>query len=241
MTVVALVGLAIWGPQHPAWANPDGGQASGVLPPSATPAGYSRADMTRLLGQFTTSGNQSIYYPSTPFQVLYVDPTLFEPPIPVTTRLAPCSSAAPPCGLLFTQSGQFSNTFNVTRGTKFFVPVDNADDSPPIAGQFPSNSRQAKDYVFERGQLGAKGMSVTIDSHRVELGASYVAGPVTTPPLLDGGGTQMITIGAFLAPMPPGKHVVRIRGGYFGRAIRDTYGVGFLALDLSYRVVVAGS
>ena len=63
---------------------------------------------------------------------------------------------------------------------------------------------------------------------------------MTTPPLLDGGGTHIITIGAFLAPMPPGEHVVRIRGGYFGRGIRDTYGIGFLTLDLSYRVVVAG-
>lgn len=240
VALVAFLGFSAWG-SHAVSADSGDARGSGVLPPAATPEGYSRADMARLLGQFTTSGNDSTYYPRTPFQVLYVDPARAEPPINVTSSFAPCSSPTPPCGLLFTQSGKFSNSFKVDRGTRFFVPVDNADDSPPIAGQFPTDPKQAKDYVTERGQLGAKGMSITIDSHRVELGASYIAGPVTTPPLLDGGGTHIITIGAFLAPMSPGEHVVRIRGGYFGRAIEDTYGIGFIALDFTYRVVVAAA
>ncbi len=70
------------------------------------------------------------------------------------------------------------------------------------------------------------------------MGLSYVAGPVTTPPLLDGGGTHTITIGGFLAPMTPGQHTVRISGGYFGETISDTYGIGFIALDFTYRVTV---
>ena len=76
----------------------------GVLPPSATPKGYSLADMSRLTALFTTSGNQASYYPKTPFQVLYVNP---------------------------------GNSFTVRRGTMFYVPLWNADDSPPVVGKFP--------------------------------------------------------------------------------------------------------
>jgi hypothetical protein len=36
---------------------------------------------------------------------------------------------------------------------------------------------------------------------------------VETEPLLDGGGTHMITIGAFVSPMAPSPHTVRITGG----------------------------
>ena len=65
---------------------------------------------------------------------------------------------------------------------------------------------------------------------------------VTMPPLLDGGGTHMITIGRrFLSPMTPGTHVVRIEGGYFGAGIFETYGFGFISLDFSYRVRVTRS
>ncbi len=70
------------------------------------------------------------------------------------------------------------------------------------------------------------------------MGPEYVAGPVTTPPLLDGGGTHMITIGAFLSPMAPGVDSLRIQGGYFGAGIQETYGFGFISLDFTYRVEV---
>jgi hypothetical protein len=45
----------------------DGGH---VLPPGARPDGFSLEDMARLMGQFTTSGNDLKYYPKTPFQIL---------------------------------------------------------------------------------------------------------------------------------------------------------------------------
>jgi hypothetical protein len=60
---------------------------------------------------------------------------------------------------------------------------------------------------------------------------------VETPPLLDGGGTHMITIGAFLSPMTPGTHIVEIKGGYFGGAI-PPLGIGFISFDFTYRVQV---
>ena len=231
---VALIGVVGSGP-----ASAGGGASGGVMPASAQPLGYSRADMTGLLALFTTSGNQPAYYPDTPFQILYVDPALSEPFRVVASDLtAPCTSPAPPCGLFATQSGPFSNSLTVPAGTRFFVPVDNADDSPPIVGTFPTTNDGAKRYIFDPLQAGGKDFAVIIDGVSTPLGPAYVAGPVTTPPLLDGGGTHMITIGAFLNPMTPGQHTVRITGGYYGQGIRDTYGVGFIALDFTYRVTV---
>ena len=214
-------------------------RGSGVLPASATPLGYSRADMTRLLALFTTSGNDPQYYPDTPFQILYTDPGLVQFNF-VTRDGTPCVTepATPTCGLHVTQTGKFANTFQVRRGTPFFVPVDNADDSPPVVGNFPTTPRGAKKYVFDPAQLGGEGFVVCIDSVSTTLGPEYVAGPVTTPPLLDGGGTHMITIGAFLSPMKPGTHVVQIQGGYFGAGVFEATGIGFISLDFSYRVRV---
>ena len=118
------------------------------------------------------------------------------------------------------------------------MPVDNADDSPPVVGTFPANNKAAKAYIFGPHQLAGRGFAVCVDHRCRPLGPEYVAGPVETPPLLDGGGTHMITIGAFLSPMTPGVHDVRITGGYFGAGIFSVYGIGFIALDLTYRVHV---
>jgi hypothetical protein len=92
-------------------------------------------------------------------------------------------------------------------------------------------------------QHGGQGFTIRIDSKTTSLGPAYVAGPVTTPPLLDvppgkPGETHMITLGAFLHPMTPGTHVVEIEGGYFGDAILQTYGIRFIALDFTYQVRV---
>jgi hypothetical protein len=177
----------------------------GVLPPSATPKGYSLNDMSRLTALFTTSGNDVKYLPKTPFQILYVAP---------------------------------GNSFTVKAGTMFYVPLWNADDSPPVAGVFPTTPSEARHYWFDADQLGAKGFLIQIDSTTTHLGERYVAGPVTTPPLLDGGGTHYTTIGAFLNPLTPGVHTVRIEGGLFGPLIEATYGVPSLTEDISYSVRV---
>ena len=74
--VAALALLACWAlaPQARAVAaGNDTGQ--GVLPPPATPKGYSLDDMSRLTALFTTSFNNPRYYPDTPFQILYFDPS----------------------------------------------------------------------------------------------------------------------------------------------------------------------
>jgi hypothetical protein len=54
------------------------------------------------------------------------------------------------------------------------------------------------------------------------LGAAYLAGPVTTAPLPDGGGTHILTVGAFLSPLSPGQYTVSISGGAFGAGISTT-------------------
>jgi len=211
------------------------------MPASAQPLGYSRADMTGLLALFTTSGNNQDFYPATPFQILYVDPSLTEGRFVRENLQTPCDPATETgCGLFFTEQpdSPFSNSFTVPAGTRFFVPVDNADDSPPIVGTFPTTNDGAKTYIFDPRQVGGKDFAVIIDGVSTPLGPAYVAGPVTTLPLLDGGGTHMITIGAFLNPMTPGQHTVRITGGYYGQGIRDTYGIGFIALDFTYQVTV---
>ena len=47
----------------------------------------------------------------------------------------------------------------------------------------------------------------------------------------------MITIGAFIGPMSPGTHTVRITGGYFGDILQEV-GLAFIRLDFTYEVVV---
>jgi hypothetical protein len=142
-----------------------------------------------------------------------------------------------PFQILYVKSSQPS-LFKVEAGTMFYVPLWNADDSPPVAGVFPTTPIQAKWYFFDPAQLGAS-FRILIDSNTTELGPQYVAGPVTTPPLLDGGGTHFVTIGAFLYPLSPGTHTVRIQGGLYGKLIEATYGIPSVSEDISYTVHVS--
>jgi len=67
--------------------------------------------------------------------------------------------------------------------------------------------------------------------------------PVTTPTLLDCAppdiacGNHIITLGAFLHPLTPGTHTVRIQGGVFGEEVLATYGQTFEE-DITYSVTV---
>ena len=49
-----------------------------------------------------------------------------------------------------------TNSFVVKPGTTFFVPIENATDSPPVAGAFPTTDGQAEHYFFDSSQLGAR-------------------------------------------------------------------------------------
>jgi hypothetical protein len=212
------------------------------MPASAQPLGYSLTDMTRLLAVFTTSGNTTDV-PDTPFQILYADPEVTDVRMVRTDLVTTCDSPAPPCGLFFTQpADEFANSFTVPAGTRFFVPVDNANDLPPVVGTFPTNNREARAYLFDPEGVGGKDFAVIIDGVSTPLGPAYVAGPVAAPPS-PFGDFQMVTIGAFLTPMTPGQHTVRITGGYYGPGINEAYEpvgfpLGFIAEDFTYQVTV---
>jgi hypothetical protein len=192
-----------------------------VLPPNATPYGYTLADMARALALFTTSFNDPDFYPDTPFQILYADPDSFAFDVEGDTLV---------------ESG--SNTITVKAGTAFYMPMFNIDDSPPILGNFPTTARAALGYVFNARQLGLEDVEVVVDGQTTDVGPGYLAGPITTPPLNDGGGTHIITLGVFIAPLSVGTHTVSFSGQYTGDLIGPVIGFPAFAGDFTYTVNV---
>jgi hypothetical protein len=192
--------------------EPEGGH---ILPPGARPHGYSLDDMARLLGQFTTSNNDvKDYYPKTPFQILYS--------MPATPGATPISIPCQNGGTGVLASG--SNTFKVAAGTEFFVPLLGVDDSPPVLGTFPENDENAVPYFFGSNQYGGRDFAITVDCRPTRIGPGFLAGPVLTPPLLDGGGTHFIQLGAFLTPLSLGLHTITVQGQISGAGLLPTYG-----------------
>ena len=74
-----------------------------------------------------------------------------------------------------------------------------------------------------------------MDGKSTPVRAAYLVGPVTTPPLNDGGGTHIIQLAAFLSPMTAGTHTVEIKGEFTGQAIQPTT---FISEDITYMVHV---
>src|SRR5205807_1827494 len=117
------------------------------------------------------------------------------------------------------------NTFKVKKDTMFFVPLFSVDDSPPVIGTFPRNAgHDAAEYIFADGQVGADAVEIEVDGLVTSIGRDYVAGPVLTPALPDGGGTHLIQVGAFLSPLSRGTHTVTIRTTLDGDALVALYG-----------------
>jgi hypothetical protein len=215
--VVALViGVAV---TTSAAAGASGGGV--VLPAAARPHGATLSDLTGAVALFTTSGNDQAYYPNTPFQVLYADPS--------TSTFTPDG-----CGF----QGRGTNTLTVDAGATSYVPIINIDDSPPVFGTYPTTPAAGRDYMFDPDQIGTHDVFVTVDGRRTDLGPAYVGGPVTTPPLLDGGGTHMLTVGAFLTPFAVGHHVVTIGGAISGALVPATVGACFVNWEFTYTIDV---
>ncbi len=200
----------------PSAAKGGGGRA---LPPNARPHGYSLSEMGRETAVFSLSNNDPALLPDTPFQVLYVDPA--------TVGFVPDDG-----GLLATGT----NTFTVEVGTPFYVPLFSVNTLPPVLGVFPTTRAEAISYFFDQSQIGGKGFEVIVDGKSTPVGAAYLTGPVTT--VFEGEDVQVITLGVFLHPLPPGTHTVTIRGGVFGDLIAETYGIQFLREDFTYTVNV---
>jgi hypothetical protein len=201
----------------------EGGQ---VLPPGARPHGYSLEDMARLLAPFTTSGNDLKHYPNTPFQILYT------------------ISGGPPAMSISCQNGGTGvldsgcNAFKVNAGMEFFVPLLGVDDSPPVLGTFPTDEEGAIPYFFGSKNYGGREFVITVDCRSTRIGPGFLAGPVQTPPLLDGGGTHFIQLGAFLEPLSLGLHVITVQGEIAGAGVLPTYGISCLKEIFSYFVEV---
>jgi len=197
---------------------PGGGK---ILPAAAHSHGYSLTDMADATALFFTSGNDPSRYPNTPIQVLYVDPK--------TLTFNSVNGGLVVGG---------TNQFTVKPGTPFYVPLAFVDDSPPILGTFPTTPQAAADYVFSHDQVGLGHLQIVVDGHATSIGAAYTAGPVQTPPLLDGGGSHIITVGAFLTPMSPGAHTVSISGEFSGVAFQQATGLAFEQFAFTYTVTV---
>jgi len=197
---------------------PGGGD---VLPASAHPHGFSLTDLASATALFTTSGNDLSHYPNTPFQILYVDPK--------TLTFNSVNGGLVVGG---------TNQFTVKPGTPFYVPLAFSDDSPPIIGTFPTIPQAAADYLFSHDQNGLGDLRIVVDGHATSIGAAYTAGPVQTPPLPDGGGSHIITVGAFLTPLSPGVHTVTISGEFSGVAFQQATGLAFVQFAETYTVTV---
>jgi hypothetical protein len=190
----------------------EGRERGHVLPPEARPHGYSLDRMVSLLALFQTSQNNLSYYPfeqfpesTRPFQVLYLP-------------------------------NQVNNHFVVYAGTVFYVPLVFVDDSQPILGHFPINAKGAEYYFTSPQQLGGKNWELTVDRDTISIGAEYFAGPAvqTNPPLLDGGGTHIYILGAFVTPLPLGPHIIKVHGELDGAAL----GGSPFTEDITYHVLV---
>jgi hypothetical protein len=171
-----------------------------ILPAQAHPRGTSIDGITYALAKFQDTGNNPIYYPDTRFQILFVQ-----------------------------DFNTGTGTFTVRPGTFFFVPCFSLNDSPPILGNFPTDSSQVRDYIFSPTQLGVHDVTIEVDGKVTILDPSYLSNLIETPGLPNGG-SHTILMGGFLTPLPKGTHTVTIRvsvdGALLGSfSFEDTYTV----------------
>jgi hypothetical protein len=144
-----------------------------------------------------------------------------------------------PFRMLFTAPNSSTNSFVFPPDTPLYVPVVAITDSPPIIGTFPTTHEQALGYFFDPSQLGGHDFSITVDGQTTVLSHDYLAGPVETPPLQDGGGTHYLVVAAFLAPLPLGKHTVSIAGEANGQVLLAFTGGQPFEVSAEYTVTVA--
>jgi hypothetical protein len=172
---------------------------------------------------------------------------LFQSSLSTTNPLSPPDT---PFQILYSPAS--SSTFTVHAGTFLYVPVFFFDDTPTVAGCppnvavgapgcvgiWPDNNTEARSYYFDPTKNDAHDMTITVDNVTTTLGPDYVAGPVTTPPLLDGTppGTHMIILAAFVRPLSPGTHTVTIAGAVDGPYLAVS-GVSAFTFKISFTVI----
>jgi hypothetical protein len=151
-----------------------------VLPAQAHPTGSTLADAAKATAVYNTGGAEQA--PAAKYQILTLGDATVAP------------------------------------GTFLYVPVFFADDSPPVnPASFPAsldNQQANADYLLSAieaftGLDDVVATFIEIDGDLTVLDANYVSG-VTTAPLGDGGGTHYIVSAAFVNPLKPGEHTLRI-------------------------------
>ena len=218
---VALAGapaLAGLGPDASAASQEPMHQDNGkVMPAHARPHGYSLRHMARVTASFNASDRSgaTIPLPNTPFHILY-------------------TSAANP-----------GNDFQVMQGKFMYVPVAYSDNSPPVIGDFPSsaeNRRELLRYWYSQRQLGTTITEINVDGRKTRLGGDYVAGVDFEQPISDGA-TKYIAPAAFIKPLSPGQHTIKIHFKATGDALReppfpDYFPLGYFEFEATYNVTV---
>jgi len=124
------------------------------------------------------------------------------------------------------------NTFEVPSGTALYLPLWYVDDTPEIIGTFPTTSMGALHYAFDRSQLGARDVTVSIDGEAIPISNAYLAGPITSQ-LGDGIGTHYIVQAIFLK-LHKGTHTVVYNLFLDG----DLLGGQLVSFSSSYTVIV---
>jgi hypothetical protein len=168
------------------------GQDNGgkVLPAHTTPYGFSLDAMASAMALFQTS-SQLADYPITPFQILY------------------CCGTAQFSNPICPDGGQgtlevASNSFSVSAGTAFYVPLFSFDDTPPVLGVFPDKSTVGN-YIFGFDQYGATGTEIIVDGKATPIGPEFLGGPVEGPAFAPAGWIDgvFLTPGVHLLDAPP--------------------------------------
>jgi hypothetical protein len=79
--------------------------------------------------------------------------------------------------------------------------------------------------------------SIVVDNVSTCIGPGYLVGPITTPPLPDGGGTRYMVLAVFLGPLTKGDHAVTINTHLSGNAIIALFGTS-VDFTTTYTVIV---
>lgn len=207
-TSISMVGaiLCLLMLATPALAGDGGG--GNVLPPTATPKGYSLTEAAAATAYFNAGPRTPDTLPANfPFQILYI-------------------------------AENQPTTFTVKPGTMFYVPLAWSDDSAPILGDFPdiNDPEAVSDYYFNPEQLGAEYLKIMVDGKITMLGPEYAVG--AEAPGLPTGGNNYTTAAAFLTPLSKGEHTVAFAFRFSGDALEPYFPEGVFEFEAEYTVIV---
>jgi hypothetical protein len=224
---VRLVGCALFVTLSLSLAGAQHG--GNVMPPQATPKGYSLDHMAKETALFGFNHFDIKFYPETPFQILFPDTS--------KTQFVDATCPNGSSGVRLVDV----NSFIVRAGTRYFMLISAFDDAQPV-GVFPTEKSQIEAYVFGPDGWGAQDFKLTVDGKTTPVGPEYWVGPIEqSNPHLPDGGTHFVSGGVFLTPLTPGAHTVRMTGQFTGSALFGFLGVNCWQHDGTWLVRVLPS